>query len=84
MSLFKFFTRKLKMNTSQAEMILSHLKHKPISDTVAREEYGCRRLASRINDLRNNGYSIETVTKKTVNRFGRKCTYAEYYLKNDG
>ena len=67
-------------NMTQTEMILSHLQHNSINDTVARKKYGCRRLAARINDLRNSGHNIETSIKKSNNKFGKKCTYAEYYL----
>tara|TARA_R110002020_G_scaffold325078_2_gene540698 strand:- start:77 stop:295 length:219 start_codon:yes stop_codon:yes gene_type:complete len=69
------------MSTSQNKMILSHLKCEPINDSIARDEYGCRRLASRINDLRNQGHKIETISKKSINRFGKKCSYAEYKLE---
>tara|TARA_R100000742_G_C4218092_1_gene42619 strand:+ start:391 stop:609 length:219 start_codon:yes stop_codon:yes gene_type:complete len=69
------------MSTSQNKMILSHLKSEPINDSIAREEYGCRRLASRINDLRNQGYEIETIIRNSINRFGKKCSYAEYKLE---
>lgn len=67
---------------NQCEMILNHLKtFSVINDTIARKEYGCRRLASRINDLRNQGYEILTETQKTKNRFNQKVSYANYYLK---
>lgn len=64
---------------TQNEMILKHLKdYKMVNQNIARELYGCNRLASRINDLRNNGHNILTETIKTTNRFGVKCSYANY------
>ena len=77
------------MSTSQNKMILSYLesKHwfsgsrKVINDNIAREKYGVRRLASRINDLRNQGHDIKTITKKSIKRFGKKCSFAEYKLE---
>lgn len=69
------------MSTSQNEMILCHLKESFINDNIAREEYGCRRLAARISDLRNNGHIIRTINRTTINRFGKKCSFAEYKLE---
>ena len=51
------------MSTSQKEMILDHLKSKSwfsktprkINTRIARAKFGVERLASRINDLRNQG-----------------------------
>lgn len=68
------------MSNSQNEMILTHLANNPINDSIAREQYGCTRLAARINDLREKGFNIETTHKKSINRFGKQCTYAEYKL----
>ena len=43
---------------SQRLRILSHLRRRPITALQALNLYGCLRLASRINDLRNQGHSI--------------------------
>ena len=62
-------------------MILKHLKtHVGITQITALEKYGCMRLASRIADLRGEGYHIETNTKEVRNRWGEKCRVAEYRL----
>jgi hypothetical protein len=76
------------MSTSQNKMILDYLKGKSwfsrtprkINTRIARTKFGVERLASRINDLRNQGHEIETISKKSINRFGKKCSYAEYKL----
>ena len=66
---------------TQCEMILKHLKtHVGITQITALEKYGCMRLASRIADLRGEGYHIETNTKEVRNRWGEKCRVAEYRL----
>ena len=66
---------------TQCEMILKHLKtHVGITQITALEKYGCMRLASRIADLRGEGYHIETNTKEVQNRWGEKCRVAEYRL----
>ena len=46
---------------------------------IALSKYKCFRLASRINDLRADGHSIET--KLVKNKDGKK-KFAEYYLEN--
>jgi hypothetical protein len=47
---------------SQSSEILDHLKrHKNISPLEAFREYGCFRLAARINDLRKDGHNIKTL-----------------------
>ena len=61
--------------SSQCDQILEHLKSKPITGLEALSEYGCFRLASRINDLRNRGYAIQT---DSVTRNGKR--FAQYRL----
>lgn len=66
--------------TRQCDMILEHLKvYGWINETIALKEYGCKRLPSRISDLRANGYAIATIKKTAVNRFGKKVTFADRY-----
>lgn len=65
---------------TQNEMVLDHLRHKPITQYEALREYGIMRLASRISDLRAEGYGITTTTKTVKNRFGKKVSHAVYTL----
>ncbi len=61
---------------SQAEDILEHMRvHERITPAVALEWYGCMRLASRIDELRNAGHYIKTTMRKA----GKK-RWAEYRL----
>jgi hypothetical protein len=61
---------------TQTAAILSHLKRGwKITQTDAFRKYGCWRLASRINDLRNAGFDITT---KMIKREGKK--FAQYQL----
>ena len=47
--------------SSQNQQILKHLQTgKSITPMEALDKYGCFRLASRINDLRNMGYNIQS------------------------
>ncbi len=61
--------------TTQAQKakILEHLQSEPISARTAWQKYGCMRLAARIFDLRQEGWSIkaEQVTPRRGNRFAR-------------
>lgn len=62
---------------TQCKMVLEHLKAFPgITPLEALELYGCSRLASRINDLRKEGYIIET---NIVRKNGKH--FAKYVLK---
>lgn len=60
---------------TQCEMILNHLKENPngITPYEALRCFGCLRLASRISDLRKEGYDIvsemETKNGKTYCRY---------------
>lgn len=63
---------------SQAQYILDHLKKgESITQMEALKLFGCFRLASRINELRDSGYDIETRIKRTTT--GKQI--AEYTLK---
>ena len=65
----------------QTDLILMHMKkYGSITAKEAENEYGCMRLASRINELRRNGVAIvsELVTGK--GRHGGNTHYARYRL----
>lgn len=69
------------MKTTQCDRIVRHLQdHGSISSIEAIGEYGILRLASRINDLRERGYSIISETKKGKNRYGETTHYSVYRL----
>ena len=72
------------MKLTQCDRIIRHLREVgPIDDLTAYSEYGIRRLASRIHDLRVQGYDIEVETKKGKNRYGEATHYAVYRLKEE-
>jgi hypothetical protein len=60
---------------SQTIQIYNHLKSKPITPLEALRKYGCFRLASRINELRNEGIDVKT---EMVTKNGKR--FAKYYL----
>ncbi len=61
---------------TQNESILSYMSKEPIDAKTAISLFGCYRLAARINDLRNDGHLIETITVHT----GKGKRYARYVL----
>ena len=60
---------------SHTMQILDHLTSKPITAIDALNDYGCFRLAARINELRMSGHNIKTEIK---NQDGKR--YAMYHL----
>lgn len=68
--------RQLKLGKSQNQFVLDHLReHGYITDTVARN-YGIRRLASRVHDLKAAGIFVD----KEMKRDDAGVTYAYYYV----
>lgn len=66
------------MKDTQSDMILDALESgMEIDPMFALKEFGCFRLAARINELRAAGYAIETLQRKTDS--GKK--YAGYVLR---
>lgn len=61
-------------------MILTYLKTgQKLTTLEAIYKFGCTRLASRVYDLREDGYNIKT---KIVTKNGK--SFAEYYLAEEG
>lgn len=68
---------------TQCERILRHFAdYGTITSAVAMNEYGIYRLASRINDLKKQGYNIVSTTKTAKNRYDEPTHFSEYSLKN--
>ena len=69
---------------NQCQMVLMHMKkYGSITHLEAEQEYGIARLASRIKDLRNMGYTIETELISSKNRRGEPSHFARYRLEED-
>lgn len=70
---------------SQAEQILNYLIEHPsgITSKEAIDLFGCMRLASRISELRDEFYNIETRMIKVKNRYGETVSVAKYVLKGE-
>lgn len=66
---------------TQCEMLLEDLKAgQGVTPHDALRDYGCFRLAARVQTLRSEGYNIVTEKVSQVNRFGKKITYGRYWL----
>ena len=67
---------------TQAERILQYLTDfKTITAAEAITELGVYRLASRISDLKKQGYAIKKETVKGKNRYGETTHFAQYSLE---
>ena len=65
--------------TTQKYQILNHLQSgKNITPLEALDQFGCMRLASRINELRDEGYPIETKIMSD-----KEKRWAEYSLDDN-
>ena len=72
------------MKETQCERILRHLTdYGTITPLEAMGEYGIMRLASRITDLKKQGYAIKTTFGKGRNRYGERTHFAVYQLATE-
>lgn len=71
----------MKQDMTQQEMILYHIEqYGSISPLEAMKQYGIMRLASRIHDLKKQGYVFNREVVTTKNRFGEPVRYTRYSL----
>lgn len=69
---------------NQREKIIAYIeKYGSITPLDALREFGCMRLATRIFELKEDGYKIKTVIEKAKNKSGEPVHYARYYLQED-
>ena len=72
------------MKSTQCEKVLDYMRaFGSITQLQALQDIGCMRLASRISDLRYQGYAIGRRIKTAKNRYGDSVYFAEYYLEED-
>ena len=65
----------------QKNAILEYMReHGSISPLEALQEFGCLRLAARINDLKREGNRINRTMLHYTNAAGRRVAYAVYSL----
>lgn len=65
----------------QADRIIRYMqRYGSITQLQALRDLGCLRLASRISELKKNGYDINKRMIKVKDREGNACSVAEYSL----
>lgn len=66
---------------TKTSMVLDHLKkHGTITSMEAIENYGATRLSAIIFNLRKQGYNIDTIDVKSVDRYGNSVVYGKYVM----
>ena len=69
------------MKSTQCQKVLAYMREfGSITQLQALQDIGCMRLASRISDLRQQGFAIGRRIKTSKNRYGDSVSFAEYYL----
>lgn len=64
---------------TQCERIIRHMNdYGSITSLEAMTEYGIMRLASRINDLKGQGYAIASERTTGKNRYNEPTSYCTY------
>tara|TARA_R100001198_G_C5187025_1_gene181198 strand:- start:338 stop:550 length:213 start_codon:yes stop_codon:yes gene_type:complete len=67
---------------SQKLRVLEHFESgNTITSLEAYDQLGITQLATRIFELRQQGYPIEARRIDVKNRFGEECAVCEYYLE---
>ena len=68
---------------SQCEKILAYINENgSITPLDALREFGCMRLASRVNDLKRAGYAIISEMETKINKHGDIVRYSRYRMEN--
>lgn len=68
----------------QTERVLDYMRrHGSITTLDAILDLGVLRLASRISELKKDGYTIKRDWVKVKNRFGEECSILRYSLDTD-
>lgn len=69
------------MKATQCERILNYIEENgSITQLEALREFGCMRLASRISDLKRQGFPVRRTMESAKNRYGEPVSYARYSL----
>lgn len=67
---------------TQKEKILQYIEETgSITPLDALREFGCMRLASRVSELKRDGYPIKATMETSKNRNGEPVRYARYEMK---
>lgn len=68
-------------NLTQAQRVLEYMReHGSITQLEALNLLGVMRLASRISNLKKQGYTIESKFVSVTNRYGETCRVKSYSI----
>lgn len=68
-------------NPTQTQRILDYMReHGNITQFEALNELGVMRLASRISNLKKQGYTVDSKFITVRNRYGEECRVKQYRL----
>lgn len=69
------------MKTTQKQRIINYIRQfGSISSWEAYKDLGVTQLATRIKELKEQGYEFTTEWESSTNRFGERTDYKRYYL----
>lgn len=70
--------------TKQTDRVLDYIREfGSITQLEALRDLGVFRLASRISDLKRDGYIINSKMEAVTNRYGEKCYIKRYTVEGD-
>lgn len=68
---------------TQCDRVLKYMQEfGSITQLEALKDLGVMRLASRISDLKEQGYSIKTIMETGKNRYGENTSFARYSMED--
>lgn len=69
------------MKITQRDRVINYIREfGSISSWEAYKDLGVTQLATRIKELKEQGYEFRTEWESSINRFGEKTDYKRYYL----
>lgn len=69
------------MKITQRDRVINYIREfGSISSWEAYKDLGVTQLATRIKELKEQGYEFRTEWESSTNRFGEKTDYKRYYL----
>lgn len=69
---------------TQAVRVLKYMRDfGSITQRDATNDLGVQRLASRISELKKDGYAISRKMETVKNRYGETCAIARYFLEEE-
>lgn len=69
---------------TQTQRIIDYIaEFGSITQFEALRDLGVMRLASRVSDLKRQGYKVISTTEAVTNRYGEKCYIKRYSIRGD-